>query len=66
MPDQYDIGIDFKVYQIVHDGRGSGDSERYSLEFVRSFDTYSLAINWIRDEGYRHRDYIIIEVFRKK
>lgn len=63
---QADIRIDFKVYQIVHTGRGSGEFERYGLEFIRSFETYIQAMNWIHSEGYRQRDYTIIEVFRKK
>lgn len=66
MEKQSDVGVDFRVYQIVHTGRGGGDSERYGLEYIRSFNTYIQAMNWIHSEGNRQKDYTIMEVFRKK
>lgn len=66
MENQHAVEVEFKVYQIVHTGRGNNESERYGLEFARSFGTYIQAINWINTEGHRHSDYTILEIFRKK
>jgi len=66
MANEHGTDIEYRVYKIV--GKGEvGQYERFNgLVWVGDHESFEEAQIWIENEGARHVDYTILQIFKNK
>jgi len=65
MDNKYPANNEFRIYKITQSGMEDKMIVYGLINTHIFFKTYDLAKQWIEDEGERHVEYTIVEVYKK-